>query len=232
MRTFASIFLLLFLSQPTTSVKLQCEYGTHWVSWHNNKQTEMYGCKATFVEENEPHYVVKVSNNHRGNQSPNDVKILIYKPRQIIPKLPKLTDKFFPELLAFTATGISLEVVAAVNFINFPKTLQTVYLFKNKLKEIPSDLFTYTPNLHSIALDRNMIQHVGNHFFDFLNLKKLERFTIKLNTCTKFPDIVNGDLKIFEKLRVELLNKCKPTDEMVRVEERKLSDRFDYLKKG
>jgi hypothetical protein len=122
-----------------------------------------------------------------------------------------------------------LKVVTAVNFINFSKTLQTIHLFKKKLKEIPSDLFTYAPNLHSIALDRNMIQHVGNHFFDHLNLNKLERFTMKLNT--KFPGIVNGDLKLFEQLRVELLKNCKPTDKMIREEERNLSDsRFDYLK--
>ena len=215
MKTSLVIFILSSLSRTSNLATLHCDYETIWAAWNNLKQEETYGCTGTIVYQEEKNYITSVSQNHIGTRSPNDVKMLIYKKGQIIPKLLKFTDNFYPELESFAAVDVSLEVITGEDFINFPKTLRIIYLYKNKLKEIPSNLFKYTPNLDSIALDRNKIEHVGNNFFKYLNLEKLKRFGIKSNTCTDFQYIENGEKNLFESLRVELLNKCKPTHKMI-----------------
>jgi hypothetical protein len=119
-------------------------------------------------------------------------------------------------------------VVSAYDFIHLPKTLQVVYLQYNKLKIIPSDLFKYNPNLNTIGLDKNKIEHVGKRFFDILNLKKLKTLAMNNNTCTHFPWIHNGEADLFKKLRVELLNKCKPTRGMNKYDELRESEQKIY----
>ena len=219
MKTSLVIFILASLSKTSNLATLHCVYEMNWASWDDKKVFEKYNCFATVEYQGEKNYITAVSQNHKGNRSPNDVKMLTYRKDQTIPQLLKFTDNFYPELESFVATNIGLEVITAEDFINFPKTLRIIYLYKNKLKEIPSNLFKYTPNLDTIALDRNEIEHVGNYFFQYLNLTKLKRFGINANTCTNFQYINSGEKDLFEKLRVELLEKCKATRKMIMQEE-------------
>jgi hypothetical protein len=210
----------------SVSFKVKCNYGIYRNLLGKEKIWENYGCNLAELKPNgEENYITEVSHNHLTLKSDNDVKGFTYQQGQVIPRLPKFTSIFFPELEAFSAKNVSLEVVSANDFINMPKTLYLVYLNFNKLKEIPSDLFKYTPNVGAIALDRNKIQHVGSHFLDYLNLKKLRLLSTFQNPChSNFPHVENGNAEQFEKLRMKLLNSCKPTEAMIREEERKADE--------
>jgi hypothetical protein len=222
MKFSSSILFVAFHLKFSVPFRIQCAFGSIYFFVGNEKQTEKYGCRAVLKPNDQEDYVTEVSHNHLSMKSDNDVKNFYYKFGQIIPKLPKFTNVFFPKLEAYSASNISLEVVSALDFINMP-TLQFISLYSNKLKEIPSDLFMYTPNLVFVSISRNNIQHVGSHFFDHLNLKKLKFLSTYKNPCTseKFPHVEKGNPEQFEKVRLKFLNDCKPTRAMIKEEERK-----------
>jgi hypothetical protein len=225
MKITTSILFVALQIKFFVSFKIKCDYKNNRFTLGNEKLFEKYGCWAELKPNGEENYITEVSHNHVGWKSDNDVKGFSYKHGQVIPRLPKFTSNFFPELEAFSASNVSLEVISANDFINMPKTLYLVFLYSNKLKEIPSDLFKYTPNVGAIAIDNNQIQHVGSHFLDYLNLKKLRLLSTSENTCTSsFPHVENGNAEQFEKLRMKLLESCKPTEAMIREEERKADE--------
>jgi hypothetical protein len=233
MKTQSAFFLLVFLVKLSVTYKLACHYQKRRIEWHLENMFEEYGCKATLVPNGHDHnnYVTEVSHNHTGMHSSNDVKYFGYNPGQKIPKLPKLTDKFFPAVEAFEAVEISLEVISANDFILFPKNLRMIFLYRNNLKEIPSDLFKYTQNLDTISLFESKILHVGSKFMDNINLKKLLRIDFQSNSCINFNPITNGEESKLNTLRSELLNKCKPTWAMISEDERNENNiKFEYMK--
>jgi Leucine-rich repeat (LRR) protein len=226
MKITTSILFAAFQLKFLVSFKIKCHFDVYGYAVGNEKLMEKYGCHAVVKPNGEENYITEVSHNHIGWKSDFDVKCFIYKHGQVIPRLPKFTSIFFPELEAFSASNVSLEVISANDFINMPKTLQVIYLYSNKLKEIPSDLFKYTPNVAAISIDRNQIQNVGSHFFNYLNLKKLRFLSTYKNSCipNDFPNVENGNAEQFEKLRMKLLNSCKLTEAMIREEERKADE--------
>ena len=65
------------------------------------------------IYQDDKNYITAVSQNHKGDRLPNDVKMFFYKTSQTIIKLPKFTDKFYPELEPFAAISVSLKVITA-----------------------------------------------------------------------------------------------------------------------
>lgn len=233
MKTHSAAVLLLCLVKLSVTFKIACDYEKYHLQWLDKKIFEGYACKAKLVPNGHDHnnYVTEVSQNHIGMHSSEDVKLIAYYSNQKIPKLPKFTDKFFPALEVFRAVNVSLEVISANDFILFSKTLRMVYIYLNKLKEIPSDLFKYIQNLDTINLSNNKIVHVGSKFMDNINWKKLLRVDFRSNPCTNFDVITNGEESKLNDLRNELLNKCKPTFAMISEDERKESNsKFEYMK--
>ena len=217
MEILLGVFISTTLFKKSASLTLQCEYKVRQFTWKESL-IEDYGCKAAIVLDGEKKFITSVSQNHMEKQSFDDVRLLFYAHEQIIPALPKFGFKFFPKLEAFSASKVSLENISSRDFLKAPPSLRIVFLYGNKLREIPSDLFKYTPNIEVLALNGNQIAHIGNNFIDSLNFKSIQKFGIFENTCTDFKLIEGVDKAKLDELKVELKEKCQPTQEMIAVE--------------
>lgn len=227
MNTLLIILSLICLVGKLNSLTIQCVYRTKNMTWNVAVISRGYSCIGKIVDNEEKTYVTAVSQNHEGHRSSTDVKHFLYSAWQTIPKLPKMSDSFFPNLEALMASDISLEVVSSDDFKTFPKSLRIVYLHRNKLTQIPSTLFKHLPNIDTITLTVNKIEHVGSNFFKYLNFNKLKRFSINNNKCTHIDWIHFGERNLLERLKTELATKCKPTQEMIDDEEiEELSEKF------
>jgi Leucine-rich repeat (LRR) protein len=222
MKISAKLFILFLCLETSDSLTLQCEYKFRQFTWETSL-IEDYGCKATIVPDAEKSFITAVSQNHSEGMTFDDVRLLYYAREQTIPQLPKLGFKFYPKLEAFSASRVSLERISSRDFLNLPSCLRIVFLYNNKLREIPSDLFRFTPNVEVVALNGNQIKHVGNNFLDSLNVKTLQKLGIFENSCTNFEVVGMGNEKKIDELKIELKTKCQPTQQMIE-EEEKLKD--------
>lgn len=224
-KVLAAFFIGMFWIKCST-VKLQCDYKKYPIKWAVEFLMDEYTCVATINFEPETEFITKISHNHLNGQSEHEVKAFVYLEGQKIPKLPKFGFKFFPCLEGVRFSGIGLEEISSRDLVKFPIDLKLLYLNRNKLTKIPSDLFEHTPHLQYLTLRENQIKHVGYNFFNYLNFKNFKKFSIDDNVCTKFPIILNEIEKKFKELKLELKNKCKPTQEMIDHDESKADEIF------
>lgn len=214
MKQKLTAFLFILFWKKFNSLILSCNYTQNILKWDKiliNDYACLASIKGKFDLEND--FITDVSHGHLSGQSSHDVKILSFVTD--LKRIPKLGYKFFPKLEGFYASEIGLTEISGRDLIQLPSDLKIIYLYGNKLKQIPSDLFEFTPNLEYIALNNNQIKHVGYNFVSYLNLNKLKKFAINKNLCTDFPHILDRSKKMFEDLKTELKNNCKPTKQMI-----------------
>jgi hypothetical protein len=214
MRASILIFSVIFSIKFSSTYKLNCDYVERVFTQYDTGALKTYGCIGTLEKNGYDSYITEVSMNQ---DTGRNVTFLQYQIGQFIPKLPWHADDFYPELLVFRASRVSLEEVKAKDFKRFPK-LSIVYLGQNKIREIPSNLFEFTPLLTEIILRNNHIKYVGRHFFDFLNPKSLITFAINDNTCVDAEWPLHVNIKLLQQIRDYLFIYCEPSPEMIEQE--------------
>jgi hypothetical protein len=218
MELFLKTFIFTLFLEMSNSLTLQCEYKFLAFTWEIFLIQD-YGCKATIVPGSEESYITDVSKNHISEKTFDDVRLLLYAHNQTVSTLPKFGLKYYPNLQAYSASNVGLEKVTSRDFLNVSPKLKIIFLYNNKIQEIPSDLFTLTPNIEYLALNGNQIKHVGLNFINSLNLATIKKLGIFGNSCTNFEIVGADNKKKIDELKLELKEKCHPTQEMIELEE-------------
>lgn len=191
------------------ALTINCRYKMHdYESDHHEPFLgKTYSCMdATFSPscDSSPN-IVGVSKNHMPGKTNEDVQMFVITTNQIIPRLPKNLDKFFPNLVAFSLPFIGLEEITSED-LRFPK-LRFLYLGHNNLKSLDGDLFKYNPMLEFVAFDWNRVANVGSGLLD--SLYKLRIIYVNRNVCSTIV-YSPGKTNHVNDAKKELKEKCPP----------------------
>lgn len=115
---------------------------------------------------------------------------------------PKGIEKVFPELEVIAIINSNLSSIIQSDLKDFSK-LKEIYLSKNLIDSVDSNLFEFNPELRIIDFNDNKLKFVGQ---DILKpLKKLEKVSFRRNVCFSRGSETLAELK---ELKAEMNLKC------------------------
>lgn len=164
-----------------------------------------YTCVGTFQDNcfRKSRNVEGITKNHMPRKNRLDVTMFSLVPNQKADprSIPKRLGNFFPLLEALIWTGGSLTTINLKDLEQFPH-LKELQLTKNKIKALPSNVFSNNPNIEFLAFDQNKIRSVGQIF---KYLKKVKIMYVKKNFCTrKLSQVCGNNIQVLRK-RLPLL---------------------------
>lgn len=143
----------------------------------------VYACQATvFYDDAEPLRLTAAEGDHAAGKFDEDVRFLrIYL--ENLPVLPTNIANFFPSLDGLMVSTSDLLEIKADDLQPFPQ-LKVLLINFNLLKSIDGDLLAHSPNLVSVELRNNEIEHIGPGFLEnLLELEHLEEIDLSGNMC-------------------------------------------------
>lgn len=151
-------------------------------------------------------HVQSVTGNHlEGKRNADVIGFSLYHDQQqLLTRLPKGIEKFFPNLVAFVWQDGNLRTMSSDDFKPFPNLLVTSFK-SNKLTVLDGTLFVHTPMLAIMSFDDNLLQNVGYGFLD--GFKTLTTAYLSGNPCINLNATTP---QAIQQLKIELLNQCPP----------------------
>ena len=103
--------------------------------------------------------------------------------------IPSGVTKIFPNIQTLIFDGTGFQSLTARDLAQFGSKLQNLRIEgefdnRNPISVLPSDVFSFTPNLERIRFDFNHLQYVGPNIFKGLN--SLEFCDFFLNDCINY----------------------------------------------
>lgn len=170
--------ILLTLGQ-VIAIDIQCEFKFARNELH--RDFERYKCYARSVlfVANETK-VERVSGTHITGKTISDVT-MFHSDKNLFNKFPRNLRDFFPNMAMVDIYEAGLTEITRLDFTQFGDRLKSVWLMRNGIKRITSDLFLDNPNIEWINLSENDIVHV--EMGAFTGYKKLSKLFFKTNPC-------------------------------------------------
>lgn len=106
---------------------------------------------------------------------------------QSLTSLPSGIGALLENIIFMSIDGTPLETITAADLKQFPK-LEYFDLSNTQVASLNGNLFAYTPNLKTIMLDNNKIDHVAKNLIK--DLLHLQYFTMENNPCSQ-PELTS-----------------------------------------
>lgn len=172
------LFFGFLMVASTNCLIFHCNYqNTTW----SYSVGSVYTCDGIVINYDNSSTVTEIQGRHYPEKSDADVKGFFVNFDQVVHRIPKGIELFFPNLLALQWYYGNLTTLAAVDLQPFP-SLKHAFFGWNKIMSIDGDLFRSTPNISEIYLNNNRIQNVGFNLLTSLN--ELRFVDFRVNTCT------------------------------------------------
>lgn len=174
------------------------------ISWVVARR-DVYFCSssALTIDGNSTH-IQSATGNYLSGYTNADVEGFSVQHDKLLNRLPKGIEKFFPILAGLDWRLGSLTSLTSEDLKPFPK-LQMILLGSNKLTSLDGDLFVYSPEMHYISFDNNLLESIGYGLLDDLN--KLTNAYFNGNPCIN----VATPPQTIQELKVKLLDQCPPS---------------------
>lgn len=192
--------MLLCLITSTNAMTIVCQFFYNAVE---SSTEDQYGCYPTTVDLGNSVVVESVTGTHRPGRTNDDVTYLMLL-NQNVPQFPKELEKFFPNLRFFRISETGLLSIKAEDLKPYPQ-ITMLYIGANKFTSLDGDLFTLTPNLQWINIDRCKITSIGRGLLD--NLDDLTYIDLQHNPCI---DLRAQNREQVLELKPSLLTLCPP----------------------
>lgn len=201
---FLIALLILTLGQ-INGIIIDCEF--KFVRNRLHKDFERYKCYATSMtfENDEDIVSIIMGDQHKNGKSDNDVT-MFHSDKNIFTKFPRNIAGFFENIEMVDVYEAEIKEINGVDLKQFGGKLKSLWLMRNEIKKIPSDLFIHTPNLEWINLSENNILHVDIGSFSHLN--HLNKLFFKLNPCYSASA---SDPEKIQELIAKIDTECKTT---------------------
>ncbi|CRK94238.1 CLUMA_CG007753, isoform A [Clunio marinus] len=124
----------------------------------------------------------------------------------LIKYIPQAIGKEFQNLAALEIAECGLTEINKDDLKPMPN-LKDLWLWENKLKSLPQDLFTYTTRLEIISFKHNDIVLIGKHLLKPLDKLIFADFRGNVNIDRKYEIESNGTLEL---LKQDIENVCQP----------------------
>jgi hypothetical protein len=115
----------------------------------------------------------------------NDNVLYLDLNNQIIQRIPKKLDYFYPNLEIFKCVFCAITDITRDDLRLLPK-IQCLYLGHNSIETLPGDLLKDVPNLIFLAVDHNRIHCIGENLFT--EIRNLKLLYFNYNDCFDFFD--------------------------------------------
>lgn len=196
------VILLVLVVKKSLTFELHCVFEN--AGWDDILMGSAFACKTKNINVSMPHQVITKLHPESNDKSVN--AFLVFD--QNFEFFPLGLDKLFKNLEGIAVQKSNLKVISKNDLKGF-SNLRSISLYENRLKVIENELFRYNPKLELISLFNNQLQHIFPSAFE--HLVHLKVLYLNSNPCINFDAT---DVSKLEKLKCELVLKCKVTDQM------------------
>lgn len=175
------IALIVLTLGQLNAIDIECEFKFARNILH--KDFERYKCYAKSVVFNNTESVIKrIDGTHVEGRGKTITDVTMFHSDQnTFKKFPRNLRDFFPNIEMVDIYEAGLTQITREDLSNIGVKLKSLWLMRNEIRRITSDLFLDTPNIEWINLSENDIVHVEiGAFTGYNNLGKL---FFKLNPC-------------------------------------------------
>ena len=155
-----------------------------WDYWVQDE----YACEVKNITSYSSNSLEAVTGTHEPGMSNNDVQqIHINNLNMTI--IPSGVTKIFPNTQSLDFHGTGFQSLTARDLAQFGSKLQNLRIEgdpdnRNPISVLPSDVFSFTPNLKRIEFNYNHLQYIGPNIFK--GLTSLEYCEFVLNDCINY----------------------------------------------
>ena len=194
------VILLVFVVSRSKAFELHCVFEK--AGWDNILSGAAFACRTININVSMPHQVITKLHPESNAKNVNAFLVL----DQNLEYFPSGLFKFFGNLEGIAVQRSNLKMISK-NDLRLFSNLRSISLYGNRLKVIENELFRYNPKLELISLFNNQLQQIFPSAFE--NLAHLQLLYLNSNPCINFDAT---DATKLEKLKCELVLKCKVTD--------------------
>lgn len=162
-----------------------------------------YTCEVTAISAGASSTVTEIRGHHLDGMTNDNVEAIYNVYIYGLSSIGSIGN-FFSNLLIIDWESNNLETLTAADLRTMPNLVH-LWIIENNIVSLESGLFQYTPNLRSIQLSSNNIEHVGNNLLTGLNVLYWASFLY--NPCTYTWTI---DPSPLSQLNLQLPIYCPP----------------------
>lgn len=184
-------------SRTVNAITFNC----YFITRSNPVIGSVYECSARVSFDGNEN-VTEVSGNHESGKGHSDVQGL-YLQDQNLPFFPTNIEEFFPNLVVFDLQNNAIVNISNRHLKPFP-SLQHLYLTRNRITSLDSNIFSGMMSMSYISFNINNIHHVGHD----INLPKTGELHFNNNPCISQQAVTPEQIAT---LKLNLLRNCPPT---------------------
>lgn len=206
---FLVTFCIISCLSLSNSLIIDCHYD-HELFFDDLKVAYTCSVKHLLITSETERNITEVKGEHIlvPGSTKKDVTQL-YITKQNMSHFPRTFTDFFENIVAVHAGNNHLKYLDRFDLQSFIK-LRFLYLFKNEIEFLQSDLFQDTPHLQYVSIHSNRLKHIGSKML--APLKDLRTAYFNKNICID-QQAVHSEYDVAE-LRLEIAQKCSDiTDE-------------------
>jgi hypothetical protein len=177
-----------------------------------------YTCLVKNVQLGDENFL-KINEDHMSGKNNSDVETFNSNQKNFT-SIPKEIGESFPNLKVVSFENSGLSSVSAEDLKQF-KNVKSLIFFRNELKIIKSDLFTFTPDITCVNFRDNKIEHIGQNLL--MGLEQLIFVDFEENPCIQM--IASNRSEVLD-LAAKLSVNCPP------VAQQQTQGMIDQLAKG
>lgn len=160
----------LVLVSIVDGIMFNCNYAIR-TQWNVN---DIYSCEAQVLFLGHECNLIEVSRNHMAGMNNSDVKLLAISSQLDVTFYPRNVYQFFPNLEAIYIYDTAIEEMTEEDLQGM-QSLKQFQLVQANVVAIRNDWFIGAPNLVSIQIHSQPLQHIAPRVFDHLRLNELDK---------------------------------------------------------
>jgi Leucine-rich repeat (LRR) protein len=186
-------------------MELKCKFSNR--GWNQTKVIFFYGCQVPEASIRKPGTEIKAFiGEHEQGKTNIDVKMIWFENTAITEFLPRNLHKIFPNLKALIIGNCGLKKIDRRDLTGL-ENLEILWIYKNQLRTLPSDLFKGMTKLNNIHFFGNEFDCLSSEVLEPISRNQLERVSFRSNTINAhYQPEVEGSVASLQEL-MEIIDK-------------------------